>query len=59
MLEDPLQQIAGHADIKRVAPAGQDVGKIDLLFHGENLTQIVRDGKPFVLRRWLFLMRSN
>ena len=50
MLENPLQQIASHADVKRVAPAGHDVREIDLLFHGENVAQTVDDGKQFALR---------
>ena len=45
MLENPLQQIAGHADVKRVAPTGRDVGAIDPLSYGENLSQLVNDCK--------------
>ena len=43
MLENPLQQIAGHADVKRVAPTGRDVGAIDPIFHAENLSQSADD----------------
>jgi hypothetical protein len=49
MLEDTLQQIAGHADVKCVTPAGHDIGKIIALFHGEYLAQFVDDGKQFTV----------
>jgi hypothetical protein len=41
VLEDPLQQTACHADVKRVTPTGYDVRAIDSLFHGENLQQLI------------------
>ena len=51
VLEDSFQQIAGHADIKRMASASHDVREIDLFVHGENLTQSVDESKQFALRR--------
>ena len=42
MLEDSLQQIAGHADVERVAPARHDVCAIDPLVHGKDCISINR-----------------
>jgi len=54
VLEDSLEQVAGHADVERVAPASHNIREIDLLFHGENVAQAIDDGKRFALR-WHFL----
>ncbi len=38
VLEDALFQIAGDANVERVAAAGHDVGEIDVLRHGVHVT---------------------
>jgi hypothetical protein len=38
VLEDSLEQIPGHADVKRVASASNDVGAIDAPFQGEEFS---------------------
>jgi hypothetical protein len=50
VLEDSLQQIAGHADIQRVASASRDVRKIDPLVHAVNLAQTIDESKPPALQ---------
>jgi hypothetical protein len=37
VLEDSLQQIAGHSDVKRMAPASHEIRAIDPLVHGKKL----------------------
>jgi hypothetical protein len=37
VLEYTLEQIAGHADVKRVASARHDIRALNPLFHGANL----------------------
>jgi len=58
VLEDPLQKIAGYTDVKRVAPAGHDVGAIDLLVHAENLPRIISDGNKRA-QGWLSSLTSH
>jgi hypothetical protein len=50
VFEDSLQQIAGHADVKSVAAARNDVRAIDVFLHWVNLRWLVDEEQPQVLR---------
>jgi hypothetical protein len=56
VLEDALQQIAGHADVKRVASTRHDVCAIDLLVLCANLHQPRTENN--LIRAWLQKMSA-
>jgi hypothetical protein len=45
VLEDSFHQIAGHANVERMTSAGNNVREIVSFVHGENVSQIIRNGK--------------
>jgi hypothetical protein len=58
VLEDSFVQIAGHADIESVAPAGYDVSEVVAFAHGENHTSGFAEKQTQVLRLPATSLRS-